>query len=126
VGCGNSEVGSNFRHQTSDIKLRSGFRHQTSDIQHRNIRIVAGARISAKANFTEMKSDIEALLRAMGAKYSIEPREHPSFVPGRCASIIIEGKEAGFFGEVSPQVITNFELGCPVTAFELVVEHLYA
>ncbi|PKK81355.1 MAG: phenylalanine--tRNA ligase subunit beta [Thermoplasmata archaeon HGW-Thermoplasmata-2] len=97
----------------------SNITHQTS-----NFRMAAGARISAKANFTEMKSDVEALLRAIGAKYSIEAREHPSFVQGRCASIFIEGKDAGFFGEISPQVVVSFELGCPVAAFELFVGSL--
>ncbi|MDD5503630.1 MAG: phenylalanine--tRNA ligase subunit beta, partial [Candidatus Thermoplasmatota archaeon] len=85
---------------------------------YRNVKMLAGAKISAKANFTEMKSDVEAVMRSMGVKFSVSEKQHPSFVPGRCASVSANGKEIGIFGEISPQVISNFELGCQVIAFE--------
>jgi phenylalanyl-tRNA synthetase beta chain len=82
---------------------------------------IAGASIHAKASFTEMKSTVEALMRALGMRLRISKREDPSFIEGRCAAIIVEEEEVGEFGEVDPEVITAFELGYPVAAFEMMV-----
>ena len=55
----------------------------------------------------------------------IKPLNHPSFINGRCASVKgwNENKEfpviEGFFGEIHPEVITNFNLEYPVVAFEV-------
>jgi phenylalanyl-tRNA synthetase beta chain len=38
---------------------------------------------------------------------------HGSFIEGRCAKT-----DFGFFGEVSPQVLENYGLEVPVSAFE--------
>lgn len=81
--------------------------------------MLAGVKIDAKANFTECKSIVEAILRNMGYKMEVEEKNHPSFIEGRCASVIVEGKEIGYFGEIKPSVICNFGLEYPVIAFEL-------
>ncbi len=76
--------------------------------------------IDSEASFTQSKSITEAILRDMGVKeYIIEEKMHPSFIPGRCASVIIDGREIGFFGEVHPEIIENFELSYPVIAMEI-------
>ncbi|RLF51486.1 MAG: phenylalanine--tRNA ligase subunit beta [Thermoplasmata archaeon] len=81
--------------------------------------MLAGVKIDAKANFTECKSIVEAILRNMGYKMEVEEKNHPSFIEGRCASVIVGGKEIGYFGEIKPSVICNFGLEYPVIAFEL-------
>ena len=81
--------------------------------------MLAGVKIDAKANFTECKSIVEAILRNMGYKMEVEEKNHPSFIGGRCASVIVDGKEIGYFGEIKPSVICNFGLEYPVIAFEL-------
>lgn len=80
---------------------------------------IAAVKIDAKANFTECKSIIDALMRDIGIKYSINEYGHPAFVQGRCASVIYNNKELGFFGELHPKTITNFNLEHPVIAFEM-------
>jgi len=85
---------------------------------------VAGTSIHAKASFTEMKSTVEALMRALGLKLRISQKEDGAFIKGRCASIIVEEEEVGEFGEVDPGVITAFELGYPVAAFEMMLRPL--
>ncbi|MHA1238438.1 MAG: phenylalanine--tRNA ligase subunit beta [Candidatus Odinarchaeia archaeon] len=81
---------------------------------------VAGAIIDDATNFNEIKADIEALLENLGVRdYAIKAVEHPSFIEGRAASIIINGTELGILGEIHPQVLNNFQLEYPVTAFEL-------
>lgn len=82
-------------------------------------------KIDSKANFTECKSYAEAILRDIGkTSYTLRKKEHPGFIKGRCASINIDEKEIGYFGEIHPQTITNFELEHPIIAFELQVDQL--
>lgn len=89
------------------------------DKEFKNRHHLGFAKIDAKANFTECKSYIEAVMRDSGAKYNIKDKEHPGFVKGRCASIICNNKEIGFFGELHPKTIQQFELEYPIIAFEL-------
>jgi phenylalanyl-tRNA synthetase beta chain len=79
-------------------------------------------KIDAKANFTECKSLVEAFLRDSGTEYNIRNFDHPAFVNGRCASIIIKNKEVGFFGELHPKTISEFDLEYPIIAFEIQVD----
>lgn len=85
---------------------------------------IAGTSIHSKASFTEMKSTVEAVMRALGLKLKISQKEDPSFIRGRCASILVEGEAVGEFGEIDPEVITSFELGYPVSAFEITLSPL--
>lgn len=80
---------------------------------------LAGASIHVKASFTEIKSFVEGLLRSVGIRLKIAPAEDPSFIKGRCANVLIDGEVSGLFGEVHPEVISSFELGYPIAAFEL-------
>jgi phenylalanyl-tRNA synthetase beta chain len=75
--------------------------------------------MDAKANFTECKSIIDAVMRDSGKKYKIKTKEHPSFINGRCASIIYNNREVGYFGELHPKTIIQFQLEHPIIAFEL-------
>ena len=77
-------------------------------------RKLAGVIAHSKTNFSEMKSIFTGILENLGMKYKIEKFKHGSFIPGRCASV-----KYGFFGEIHPKVLENFNLEVPVTAFEL-------
>jgi phenylalanyl-tRNA synthetase beta chain len=79
---------------------------------------IAFVKIDAKANFTECKSLVEAIMRDSGTKFSIKDYNHPAFIKGRCASVVTNNKEIGFFGELHPKTIINFELEYPIIAFE--------
>lgn len=81
--------------------------------------MLAGVKIDAKTGFTECKSIVEAILRNLGIRMELKEKEHGTFIEGRCASVIANGKEIGYFGEVKPSVICNFSLEYPVIAFEL-------
>jgi phenylalanyl-tRNA synthetase beta chain len=86
---------------------------------------VAAVSSHSTANFTEIKSAVEALLRNLGLKqWSIRAVGHTSFIEGRAAAAVIKGKELGVLGEMHPEVLNNFELENPVCAFELDVEQI--
>ncbi len=86
---------------------------------------LAFVKIDAKANFTECKSLVDAIMRDSGAKFNINNNEHPAFVEGRCASVIRNNNEIGIFGELHPKTISNFELEYPIIAFDVKAEMLY-
>lgn len=72
-----------------------------------------------KADFTQIKQLLEGLLSNLGLKCSIKEASHPSFIPGRVGHILINSQEVGLIGEISPQVLTNWNLVAPVAGLEL-------
>lgn len=89
----------------------------------KNRKRCCGVEIGAKVGFTKCKSIVEAIMKNLGIEAEIEEKEHPSFIEGRCASILAT-KEIGYFGEIHPRVIENFELEHPVIAFEFDMEKM--
>lgn len=78
---------------------------------------------ASKTSFTESKSLAESILREIDCNYSIESCGYDTFVPGRGASIIVDRKVSGIFGEVSPEVITDFEINHPIMMIEFELDH---
>ena len=80
----------------------------------------------SKANFSEIKSIVESILNNLGIKkYKIEESKLPCFIHGRAAKIVVDGNDLGRFGEINPEVISNWELEMPVAACEICVDLLY-
>ena len=74
------------------------------------------------ANFTEIKSIVTSVLNNLGYSMEISDSDNKTFIEGRVADVegsSQAGSIKGFFGEVSPEVITNFTLDYPVIAFEI-------
>ncbi len=94
----------------------------------KNQRVLAGAITHAKTNFTEIKSIVENILQKIAGnrKIILRSKSHPGFIDGRCVSIIAHDHdpevEIGYFGELHPKTITAFDLGYPVTVFELYLD----
>lgn len=95
------------------------------DSKYKNRFKLGFVKIDAKASFTECKSLSESIMRDAGIKTLIKDFEHPGFVKGRCASIFFKNEEIGFFGELHPKTISNFELEHPVIAFEMYSDLIY-
>ena len=74
---------------------------------------------ASKVSFTEIKSVAESIVRELAVKYELSPCNYRTFIEGRGAKIIVEGKDVGIFGEVSPKVVTDFEITHPVIMFEM-------
>jgi phenylalanyl-tRNA synthetase beta chain len=90
----------------------------------RDARELACVSAHSRANFTEMKSDLEPLMTNLGFSFTVNPIEHPSFLPGRVGSILVGEEEVGIIGEVHPQVIENWKIQNPVAAMELELDRL--
>ncbi len=107
---------------------------EASDVGRTNQRVetrcerrlhVAGVSSHSNANFTEIKSTVEALLHNLGIKrWEIKPTRHPSFLEGRAAAVYLKRKDVGVLGEIHPEVLNSFELENPTAAFEVDLEEI--
>ena len=75
--------------------------------------------------YTEIKQILDYLLRMLNLEFKIIDYEHPSFIQGRVGRVIVNGKKVAIIGEMHPQVLENFELDMPVSAFELNLSELF-
>lgn len=80
---------------------------------------------SDQSDYTRIKQVIDYLLRMAGIDYKIEPTEHPSFIPGRTGRLVIKGKKVAYIGEISPEVLGNWDIDMPTTGFELNITELF-
>jgi phenylalanyl-tRNA synthetase beta chain len=71
------------------------------------------------ANFSEIKSALDSFMANFGVEWQIQEAAHPSFIEGRAGKILVDGKEVGVVGEVSPVVLEAWKLENPAAAFEL-------
>ncbi len=56
--------------------------------------------------------------------WTVKETEHQSFLEGRVAALRLRGKEFGVIGEIHPEVLNNFELENPTSAFEIDLQRL--
>ena len=105
--------------EISDVVVLSS---KTETGCERRIHVAAVSSYST-ANYTDMKSAVEALLENMGLKrWKVSEAKHPSFIEGRAATITVKNERIGIVGEVHPEVLNNFELENPTAAFEIDLE----
>lgn len=74
---------------------------------------------ASRVPFTEVKSWTESFLREAGLQYSLESCGLRTFVPGRGAAVVCDGRTIGMFGEMAPQVVVDFGITHPVGFFEI-------
>ncbi|MEI6731902.1 MAG: hypothetical protein WCK90_04435, partial [archaeon] len=71
------------------------------------------------SNFTEAKQILDYLTKALNLEYSIKENENKYLIPGRCASITINGEEVGMLGEVHPEVLRTWNIKMPIALIEI-------
>ena len=72
-------------------------------------------------DFFSMKGEIVALLEQLNAKPAtfVAEKHNPSYHPGRCANILIDGKVMGVLGQIHPLIAENYGIGADVYVAEL-------
>ena len=68
-------------------------------------------------DFFDVTADLEALASPLAARF--ERAEHPALHPGRTARVLLDGREAGWLGELHPRWQQKYELARPAVLFEL-------
>ena len=81
---------------------------------------LAAVSAHSEASYSEMKSIIDEILENLAiSEWSIKPFDSMPFIEGRAAEIIWRDKPIGFFGEIHPEVLTEWGITMPVSAMEL-------
>jgi phenylalanyl-tRNA synthetase beta chain len=87
-------------------------------------RTVAGVLAETDASYEDARARLQILARAFEADLETPPTEHPSFIDGRAAEIVLDGESAGVVGELHPGVLVEHDLELPVAAFEFRLDAL--
>lgn len=72
-----------------------------------------------KADFGDVHSIIGALCHARGSEMSLESWEDGRFIPGRCATVLVDGLESGVIGEIHPAILSGWGITRPAAGFEI-------
>ncbi len=78
-----------------------------------------------KADFTEMRQILDAVISSLGLGFTVKESQRPSFIEGRIGEVFVDQQKIGLIGEIHPQVLTNWGLQVPVVALELDLEVLF-
>ncbi|OGO64418.1 MAG: hypothetical protein A2030_00520 [Chloroflexi bacterium RBG_19FT_COMBO_50_10] len=71
-------------------------------------------------DFYDLKGIITSLMKELHIIINLEPMEHPSFHPGKCARILAGEHQIGVFGEVHPLVHEHYDFSSsPVIAADI-------
>ncbi|SDC66736.1 phenylalanine--tRNA ligase subunit beta [Natrinema hispanicum] len=94
-----------------------------------NTGVTEGRRVGAvlashDAGYEDAKARLQALARNFDVELETPPTDHPTFISGRTAAVVIDGEEVGVIGEVHPKVLVEHDLEVPVSAFEFDLEAL--
>jgi phenylalanyl-tRNA synthetase beta chain len=82
---------------------------------------------SGRQAFYALKSVLDACIGSLGAPACTYQRAASElFHPGRCAAVVVEGRQLGYLGELHPLVGTSAKVDGRLVAFEIDVEPLLA
>ena len=75
----------------------------------------------ADETFFTLKGELEAVLSGLRIKKAsyTAVKDNPSYHPGRCAKVTIDGVDVGYMGQVHPLVAKNYGMDCEVYCAEL-------
>jgi phenylalanyl-tRNA synthetase beta chain len=99
-------------------------RDETANTSVAERRHVAGAVARRDASYEAAKGRLQAVCDDFGATLETPRTEHPTFIDGRAASVVVDGADAGIIGEVHPAILVDHDLEVPVAAFEFRLDAL--
>ncbi|WP_138006877.1 phenylalanine--tRNA ligase subunit beta [Halalkalirubrum salinum] len=95
----------------------------TNVAEHRSIAAVLARN---DASYEDAKARLQALCADFDVEFATPAIDHPTFIPGRAAAIVVDGEHVGVLGEIHPAVLVEHDLELPVAAFELRLDALAA
>ena len=77
-------------------------------------------------DFFSIKGELEAIFSALRIKKASYVADHnnPSYHPGRCAAVSVDGVLVGYIGQLHPLVAENYDMDAPVYCAEINMELL--
>jgi len=93
----------------------------TNVAEHRSIGAVLARN---DATYEDAKARLAALCDDFDVDLETPPTDHPTFIDGRAADVVIDGETVGVIGEIHPKVLVEHDLELPVAAFEFRLDAL--
>ncbi len=87
-------------------------------------RTVAAVLAHYDASYEDAKARLAALCEEFHVDLETPATDHPSFIDGRAASVVIDGEDVGVIGELHPAVIVDHDVEVPVAGFEFALDAL--
>jgi len=87
-------------------------------------RTVAAVLARHDASYEDAKARLAALCEEFHVDLATPATEHPSFIDGRAASVVIDGEDVGVIGELHPAVVVDHDVEVPVAGFEFELDAL--
>lgn len=106
--------------ETGDVAVYD----KSESLGSRTLKNMAAIIAHGNANFSEIHSCLDLFFYYLNTDYHLQPITHPSFISGRVGGIIVNNKQIGFIGELHPNVLENWDISIPCTAFELTIDML--
>jgi len=103
------------------LAARADDAENTGVAEHRT---VAGVLARHDASYEDAKSRLAALCHDFDVDLATPATDHPTFIEGRAADVVIEGDAVGVIGEIHPRVLVEHDLELPVAAFEFRLDAL--
>ncbi|WP_121744254.1 phenylalanine--tRNA ligase subunit beta [Natronorubrum halophilum] len=104
-----------------------GFRAALDESENTGVgesRHVGAVLANHDAGYEDAKARLQALARKFDVDLETPPTDHPAFISGRTAAVVIDGEDVGVIGELHPKVLVEYDLEVPVAAFEFDLEAL--
>ena len=78
--------------------------------------------------FFSIKVELEAIFRALRVKPARyhAVKDNPTYHPGRCAKVSIDGEDIGYIGQLHPLVAKNYGMDCEIYCAEINFTKLFA
>lgn len=76
------------------------------------------------ADFYDVKSDLEKILKLTGQDYQFQAMGHPALHPGKSAGILVNNAIIGYLGALHPTIAQKFDINQPLYLFDLNLESI--
>jgi len=119
----------NMAYRNKDVKLyelAKIYLPVAGQLQPNEPKILVLGSYGQNADFFSVKGELEGIFSALRVKKAsyTAVKDNPSYHPGRCAEITIDGIAVGYIGQIHPLVAENYDMGCPVYCAEVNMEAL--
>jgi phenylalanyl-tRNA synthetase beta chain len=121
----------NMAYRNKDVKLyelAKIYLPVEGQLQPNEPKILVLGTYGQNADFFSVKGELEGIfsaLRTKKASYSAA-KNNPSYHPGRCAEVTIDGVHIGYVGQIHPLVAENYDIDCPVYCAEIDMDAIMA
>ena len=94
---------------------------ETSILEKENLIIAA-----TPSNFTEIKQILDYLAKMLNIQFSLKEMIKKELKEGRTAKIIANNKPIGYFGELHPKTLKEWNIKMPLSVLEISLEEIFS